>query len=119
MALQPHQVRELDPGRQDDRTAQPPQPAFARNQVWYEIVALACESLAKIQMLVFTESVVRRKSKRLRLRLFAVAGRLVRSDRRPDCRPSDLSDQSELSLQSGREPSRVCGTPPTRRDSGI
>ena len=55
---------------------------FAQNQVWCEIVALACELLAWTQMLALTGKARRWEPKRLRLRLFAVAGRLARGGRR-------------------------------------
>jgi hypothetical protein len=56
---------------------------FAQNQIWCEIVALACELLAWAQMLALHGTDARRyEPKRLRLRLFAVAGRLARGGRR-------------------------------------
>jgi Transposase DDE domain group 1 len=55
---------------------------FAQNQIWCEIVALACELLAWLQMLAFTGPARSWEPKRLRLRIFAVAGRLVRGGRR-------------------------------------
>ena len=55
---------------------------FAQNQIWCEIVALACELLAWTQMLALTGTARRWEPKRLRLRLFSVAGRLVRGGRR-------------------------------------
>ena len=55
---------------------------FAQNQIWCEIVALACELLAWTQMLAFTGPARRWEPKKLRLRIFAVAGRLVRGSRR-------------------------------------
>src|SRR5580704_14857966 len=54
----------------------------AQNQVWCEIVQLACELLAWTQMLALAGTARRWEPKRLRLRLFAVAGRLVRGGRR-------------------------------------
>jgi Transposase DDE domain group 1 len=59
-----------------------PLKGFAQNQVWCEIVALACELLAWTQMLALTGTARRWEPKRLRLRVFAVAGRLVRSGHR-------------------------------------
>jgi hypothetical protein len=56
--------------------------ATSRNQIWCEIVALAGELLAWMQMLAFTGPARRWEPKRLRLRIFAVAGRLVRGGRR-------------------------------------
>jgi hypothetical protein len=55
---------------------------FAQNQVWCEIVALACDLLAWTQLLALTGTARRWEPKRLRLRLFSVAGRLVRGGRR-------------------------------------
>ena len=56
---------------------------FTQNQIWCEVVALACELLAWMQMLALHETPARRyEPKRLRLRLFAVAARLVRGGRR-------------------------------------
>jgi hypothetical protein len=54
----------------------------AQNQTWCEIVALACELLAWTQMLALTGNARRWEPKRLRLRLFSVAGRLASSGRR-------------------------------------
>jgi hypothetical protein len=59
-----------------------PLKGFAQNQLWCEIVALACELLAWTQMLALTGNARRWEPKRLRLCLFAVAGRLARSGRR-------------------------------------
>jgi hypothetical protein len=55
---------------------------FTQNQIWCEIVALACELLAWTQMLALTGRARRWEPKRLRLRLFACAGRIVRGSRR-------------------------------------
>jgi hypothetical protein len=59
-----------------------PLKGFAQNQVWCEIVALACELLAWTQLLALTGTARRWEPKRLRLRLFPAAGRLVRGGRR-------------------------------------
>jgi hypothetical protein len=59
-----------------------PLKGFAQNQVWCEIVALACELLAWTQLLALTGTGRRWEPKRLRLRLFSAAGRLVRGGRR-------------------------------------
>ena len=48
-----------------------------QNQIWCEIVALACELLAWTQMLALAGKARRWEPKRLRLRLFAVAGQLA------------------------------------------
>jgi hypothetical protein len=55
---------------------------YAQNQIWCEIVALASELLAWTQLLALTGQARRWEPKRLRLRLFAVAGRIVRGGRR-------------------------------------
>ena len=59
-----------------------PPRGYAQNQVWCEIVALACELLAWTQMLALAGEVRRWEPKRLRLRVFSVAARLVRGGRR-------------------------------------
>jgi Transposase DDE domain group 1 len=55
---------------------------FAQNQIWCEIVALACELLAWMAMLALTGKARRWEPKRLRLRLFSAAGRIIRGGRR-------------------------------------
>ena len=56
---------------------------FAQNSLWLELVLLAADLLAWTQTLALADTPARRwEPKRLRLRLFAVAGRLVTSGRR-------------------------------------
>jgi Transposase DDE domain group 1 len=55
---------------------------YAQNQIWCEIVAMACELLAWTQMLALTGKARRWEPKRLRLRIFTCAGRIVRGGRR-------------------------------------
>jgi hypothetical protein len=56
---------------------------FTQNQIWCALVALAVELVAWLQTLALTHHPARRwEPKRLRLRLFSVAGRLARSSRR-------------------------------------
>jgi hypothetical protein len=56
---------------------------FAQNQVWCELVALASELTAWMQMLALPGHPARRwEPKRLRLRVFSTAGRLVKGGRR-------------------------------------
>ena len=55
---------------------------FDQNQLWCEIVALACDLLAWMQMLALTGEARRWEPKRLRLRLFTCAARIVRGSRR-------------------------------------
>ena len=59
-----------------------PLKGYAQNQIWCEIVALACELLAWTQMAALAGEARRWEPKRLRLRLFSIAGRLVRGGRR-------------------------------------
>ena len=59
-----------------------PLKGFAQNQLWCEIVALACELIAWTQLPALTGTARRWEPKRLRLRLFAIAGRLVHGGRR-------------------------------------
>jgi len=59
-----------------------PPDGYAQNQIWCEIVALACELLAWVQMLALTGASRRWEPKRLRLRIFACAGRIVRGGQR-------------------------------------
>ncbi len=59
-----------------------PLKGYAQNQIWCEIVALACELMAWMQILALTGEARRWEPKRLRLRIFAVAGRLASSGRR-------------------------------------
>jgi hypothetical protein len=59
-----------------------PLKGFAQNQLWCEIVALACELLAWTQLLALAGAARRWEPKRLRLRLFSVAARLARGGRR-------------------------------------
>jgi Transposase DDE domain group 1 len=56
-----------------------PLQGFDQNQLWCEMVALACEFLAWAQMLTLTGTARRWEPKRLRLRRLSVAGRLARS----------------------------------------
>ena len=59
-----------------------PLQGYAQNQIWCEIVAMACELLAWMQMLALDGPARRWEPKRLRLRIFTCAGRLVRGGRR-------------------------------------
>jgi hypothetical protein len=55
---------------------------FAQNQIWCELVAMASELLAWMQMLALEGPARAWEPKRLRLRLFSAAGRLVSGGRR-------------------------------------
>jgi hypothetical protein len=55
---------------------------FAQNQLWCEIAALAGELTTWMQMLALDGPARRWEPKKLRFRLYAVAGRIVRGSRR-------------------------------------
>jgi hypothetical protein len=55
---------------------------YDQNQIWCQIVALACDLLAWTAMLALTGAARRWEPRRLRLRLFSAAGRIVRGSRR-------------------------------------
>jgi Transposase DDE domain group 1 len=55
---------------------------YTQNQIWCEIVALACELLAWTAMLALPGPARRWEPRRLRLRIFACAGRIARGGRR-------------------------------------
>jgi Transposase DDE domain group 1 len=55
---------------------------FDQNQIWCELVAMACELTAWMQMLALDGPARAWEPKRLRLRLFSAAGRLARGGRR-------------------------------------
>lgn len=56
---------------------------FAQNQIWLEVIALASDLLVWTQTLAWHDQPARRwEPKRLRLRVLAVAGRIIRSGRR-------------------------------------
>jgi hypothetical protein len=55
---------------------------FTQNQIWCELVAMACELTAWMQMLALDGPARAWEPKRLRLRLFSAAGRIVRGGRR-------------------------------------
>ena len=77
---------------------------FAQNQIWYEIVALACELLDWTQMLALTGTARRWEPRRLRLRLFSVTGRLARGYRAGRLgAPGDSSQGASVVLRLARE----------------
>jgi hypothetical protein len=69
-------------GAKDTGLRNLPLKGFAQNQLWCEIAALASELIAWTQMLALTGAARRWEPKRLRLRIFSVAGRLARGGRR-------------------------------------
>ena len=74
---------------------------FAKNQIWLELVQLAAELLTWTQLLAWSDTPARTwEPKRLRLRLLAVAARLITTGRRHILRLSRRWPWSEL-LTSG------------------
>jgi hypothetical protein len=69
-------------GAKDTGLRNLPLHGYAQNQIWCEIVALACDLLAWTQALALTGSARRWEPRRLRLRIFACAGRIARGGRR-------------------------------------
>jgi Transposase DDE domain group 1 len=59
-----------------------PLQGYTQNQIWAEVTAMASELLAWMAMLALDGKTRRWEPKRLRLRLFSSAGRLVRGGRR-------------------------------------
>ena len=55
---------------------------FEQNQIWCELVAMACELTAWMAMLALDSPARAWEPKRLRLRLFTAAGRLIRGGHR-------------------------------------
>jgi hypothetical protein len=72
---------------------------FAHNRIWVAIVALAVELTAWTQMLALTDHEARRwEPKRLRLRLFSVAGRIARHARQVHLRLASHAPWADLIL---------------------
>lgn len=70
---------------------------FDQNRIWLAIVALALELTAWTQMLGFTDHDARRwEPKRLRLRIFSIAGRIANHARRTHLRLSKDATWSDL-----------------------
>jgi len=110
---------------------------YAANQIGAELVAMACEFLAWMQMLALPSPARRWEPKRLRLRIFTVAGRITprrpaatasphrtlalgHPDHRrlhPPPRPWLRLTSTHHSRRPGKETARARGTPPTWRDS--
>lgn len=77
-----------------------PLKAFAQNQIWCAIVALASDLLAWMGMLALTGHEARRwEPKRLRLRLFTIPAVLARTGRRTWLRLSDRTPWAHLAAQ--------------------
>ena len=70
-----------------------------QNKIWCAIVALACEITAWMQTLALTDHPARRwEPKRLRLRLFWIAGALATTARVKTLHLSDHAPWSDLAL---------------------
>jgi hypothetical protein len=69
-------------GAKDTGLRNLPLHGFNQNQIWCELVAMACELTAWMQMLALDGPARAWEPKRLRLRLFAAAGRIIRGSRR-------------------------------------
>jgi hypothetical protein len=86
----------------DTGLANLPLQAFAKNQIWLELVQLAAELLTWTQLLAWSDTPARNwEPKRLRLRLLAVAARLITTGRRRILRLSRRWPWSDL-LTSGQ-----------------
>jgi hypothetical protein len=76
-------------GLKDTGLTNLPLHAFAKNQLWIEIAQLAYELTVWTQVLGFADQPARSwEPKRLRLRIFAVAGRIITTGRRRTLRIS-------------------------------
>jgi hypothetical protein len=69
-------------GAKDTGLRNLPLHGFDQNQLWCELVAMACELTAWMQMLALDGPARTWEPKRLRLRLFSAAGRFVHGSRR-------------------------------------
>jgi hypothetical protein len=70
-----------------------------QNRIWCAIIALACELTAWMQTLALTDHPARRwEPKRLRLRLFWIAGALATTARRTSLHLSDHAPWTDLAL---------------------
>ena len=109
-----------------------PLKGFARNQIWCEIAALACELLAWTQMLALTGPARRREPSACSQPRAAwpaagassgcgspSAGPGLRSSppQPPVCRPCHPAYLPQQHPRPGRRTTRARGTPPTQRDS--
>ena len=80
-----------------------PMHAFDKNQIWLEIAQLAYELITWTQILGFPEHPARTwEPKKLRLRLFAVAGRIITSGRRRTLRISKRWPWTDLITNAGQ-----------------
>lgn len=105
------------PRRGGYRAAEPAVEGFTKNQLWCEIVALACELLVWSQMLGLAGTGRRREPKRLRLRLFVSRADSRAADASCGCAsPNDGRGPAKSSPRSpackpsppGNEPNSYC-----------
>ena len=74
---------------------------LAQNHIWCALVSLACELTAWAQMLALAGHPARRwEPKRLRLRIFSIAGRIARTGRRTVLHLSSHAPWTELLLRA-------------------
>jgi hypothetical protein len=74
---------------------------FAQNEIWGALVTLACKPVAWTQMLALTGHEARRwEPKRLRLRLFSIAGTVATTGRRVWLHLSEYAPCSSLMLDA-------------------
>ena len=84
-------------GLKDTGMTNLPLQAFTKNQIWLELVQLAAELLTWTQLLAWHDQPARTwEPKRLRLRLLAVAGRIISTGRRRILRLSQRWPWTEL-----------------------
>ncbi|MDN4520138.1 IS1380 family transposase [Mycolicibacterium austroafricanum] len=80
-----------------------PLQAFGKNQIWLELAALAAELLTWTQLLAWPDQSARSwEPKRLRLRLLAVAGRIITTSRRRILRVNKRWPWSDLLITGQR-----------------
>ena len=79
-------VEDQIPCAKDTGLTNPPPHDMASNKVWLAIVLIAVDLLTWTQTLTLTGPIRTAQPQRLRHRLIAIAGRLVRSGRRPQLR---------------------------------
>jgi Transposase DDE domain group 1 len=81
-----------------------PLQAFGKNEIWLELAALAYELMTWTQLLAWPDHAARSwEPKRLRLRLLAVAGRIITSARRRILRLNRRWPWSELLISGQRK----------------
>jgi hypothetical protein len=90
-------------GLKDTGMTNLPLQAFAKNQIWLELVQLAAELLTWTQLLAWHDQPARTwEPKRLRLRLLAVAGRIITTGRRRILRLSQRWPWADLITRGHR-----------------